>query len=440
MSDEANNTLWVAIIGSGPAGYYTAEGLVKKGENVRVDIIDRLATPYGLIRGGVAPDHQSIKGVMLRYEKTSNHQNVRFMGNVEVGRDVSLAELREMYDVVVIATGAPNDRRLGIPGDDKIGVIGSAEFVGWYNAHPDFADLSPDLGVKSVAVIGNGNVAIDVVRILAKTAAEMAQSDLAGYARDALHAAAIGELWMFGRRGPVEAKFTQKELGEMGQLENCVALVDGAQIPDELGDIPDKAIPVKTKNLNHLRAFAENNPGDKPVKMHIRFCAKPVEVLGDEKVTGLRLEKTELKDGEYVGTGETFEVECGLIIPCIGYLSNHLEGTAFDEGRGRFPNEEGKLEDRLYVVGWARRGPSGTIGTNRSDGMGVADRILDEVTPRGRPCCGGLDRLASERGFRIVSFDDWKIIEAAEIKAAEGVAPRAKIAHIEDMLTLLDES
>lgn len=440
MSDNENKTLWVAIIGSGPAGYYTAEGLIKGSENVRVDIIDRLPTPYGLIRGGVAPDHQSIKGVMRRYEKTSESEQVRFVGNIEVGRDVSLAELREMYDAVVIATGAPNDRLLGIPGDDKAGVIGSAAFVGWYNGHPDFADLAPDLNVKSVAVIGNGNVAVDAVRVLAKTRGEMAESDLVAYAADAIEAAPIEDLWMLGRRGPVEAKFTHKELGEMGDLENCVALVDAGQIPDELGDIPEKAIPVKTKNLNHLRSFSENKPGDKPKRLHIRFCAKPVEVLGDDRVTGLRLEETEVVDGACIGTGETFDIECGLVIPCIGYLSDPLEGAAFDAGGGRFENEDGKIADRLYVTGWARRGPSGTIGTNRPDGMGVADRILDEVSPRGNPCNGGLDRIAAEKNRRIVSFDDWKKIEAAEIKAAQGVAPRAKISHIGEMLALLDKS
>lgn len=440
MSEKDSETLQVAIIGSGPAGYYTAEGLVKNSENVRVDIIDRLPTPYGLIRGGVAPDHQSIKGVMRRYEKTSGNANVRFLGNLTVGRDISLAELREIYDAVVIATGAPNDRPLGIPGDDKAGIIGSAAFVGWYNSHPDFADLSPDLSVKSVAVIGNGNVAVDAVRVLAKTTAEMAASDLAGYAGDAIRDAAIEDLWMLGRRGPVEAKFTQKELGELGELENCVPLVDAGQIPDELGDVPEKAIPVKTKNLNHLRGFAENQPGDKPVRMHIAFCARPVEVLGDETVTGLRLEKTRLEDGQYLGTGETFDIECGLIIPCIGYLSEPMEGAVFDEKRGRFPNEEGKIEDGLYVVGWARRGPTGTIGTNRQDGMGVAERILAEVNPGGKPGGSGLDSMAADRGARIVSFDDWKVIEAAEIKAATGVAPRAKISHIEEMLTLLGKS
>lgn len=440
MSEDESETLRVAIIGSGPAGYYTAEGLVKNSENVQVDIIDRLPTPYGLIRGGVAPDHQSIKGVMRRYEKTSGNENVRFLGNLAVGRDISLAELREMYDAVVIATGAPYDRQLGIPGDDKAGVIGSAAFVGWYNGHPDFADLCPDLSVKSVAVIGNGNVAVDAVRVLAKTAGEMAASDLAGYACDAIENSAIEDLWMFGRRGPVEARFTHKELGELGELENCVALVNAAQIPDELGDIPEKAIPVKTKNLNHLRSFAENQPGDKRVRLHITFCARPVEVLGDERVTGLRLEKTRLEDDKYVGTGETFDIDCGLIIPCIGYLSDPMEGAAFDQGRGRFPNEDGKIENGLYVVGWARRGPTGTIGTNRPDGMGVAERILAEVSPGGKPGGGELDRMASERGVRIVSFTDWKKIEAAEIKAATGVAPRAKISHIEEMLTLLGKS
>jgi len=425
--------LQVCVIGSGPAGYYTAEALAKE-ENVFIDIIDRLPTPYGLIRGGVAPDHQSIKGVYRRYEKTSLGENVHFIGNLEVGRDVTLDELREIYDAVVLAIGAPKDRLLDIPGDDKDGVIGSAEFVGWYNSHPEFADLDPDLDISSVVVIGNGNVAVDAARVLAKTPEEMATSDLAPYAAEKIHASSITDIWMLGRRGPLEAKFTPKEMGELGELTNCVTVTDKDQIPDLSEEELAALEPVVRKNMAHLAAFTKNRPEKAKKTLHMKFFSKPVEVLGDQHVTGIRLEKTRVEDGRCIGTGETFEIDCQMIIPAIGYRSVPLEGAKFREDWGCFDNRDGKIEDGLYCTGWARRGPSGTIGTNRPDGQEVAGRILAEVKPGGRRGHAGLNKLIQKRGLDVVTFAGWKKIEQAEEKAAKGEAPRVKFHRIKDLL------
>lgn len=434
MTDETQSLLHIAIIGSGPAGYYAAEELTKH-EHVRVDILDRLPTPYGLIRGGVAPDHQSIKGVFRRYEKTNLAENAHFVGNLEVGRDVSLAELKDLYDAVILAVGAPKDRSLGIPGDDKKGVVGSAEFVGWYNSHPSFEGLDIDLDIETVAVIGNGNVAVDVVRVLAKTRGEMAASDLAPYAAQKIHASPIKDLWMLGRRGPLEAKFTPKELGELGQLENCVTVAKADQIPVLSEEDLAAKEPVIRKNYVHLKSFTEARPEAGKKTLHIQFYAMPVEVLGDDKVTGLKCEKTTVDEkGRAHGTGETFVLDCQMVVPCIGYKSIPLEGAKFREDWGCFDNDEGKIEDRLYVTGWARRGPTGTIGTNRGDGQGVANRVLEEVKASGKPGRAGLDALVKERNLEIVTFKEWKKIEAAEEASASEPAPRKKFHKIEDMV------
>lgn len=429
-------TLHVAIIGSGPAGYYTAEALTKDRDDVQVDIIDRLPTPYGLIRGGVAPDHQSIKGVYKRYEKTNLQDTVRFVGNIEIGDALSVAELGQLYDAVVLATGAGRDRPLGIPGADKKGVIGSAAFVGWYNAHPDFAGLDPDLDVEAVAVIGNGNVAIDVARVLAKTPDEMAVSDLARYAAERIQSSPIRDIHMFGRRGPVQANFTPKELGELGELKECVALVEGAQLPDAAGDA--ELPPVKRKNLGHLRQFAERDRGARKLGLYLTFYARPVEVLGGERVEGLRLERTTVDEaGLCHGTNETFDIACGLVIPCIGYRTQAIPGVAFDNDRGRFINDDGLIAPGLYCTGWARRGPTGTIGTNRSDGIEIAEAVLANAAPGGKPGRQGLDRLMKERDLWPVTFRDWQKIEAAEQAAAQGDAPRRKFSSIDEMLKIL---
>ncbi len=436
MATDGTGTLWVAIVGAGPAGYYAAEAFTKGDTNVRVDIIDRLPTPFGLIRAGVAPDHQSIKNVSRRYTATNDRDNVRFVGNLELGRDISLDELKEFYDVVILATGASKDRPLGIDGENLDGVIGSAAFVGWYNSHPDFTHLNPDLRVASVAVIGNGNVAVDVARILAKTAHEMASSDLAEYAAKRIHSAPIKDIYILGRRGPLEAAFTPKELGELNAMENCVALVDGAQLPDAAND--DDLTGATKKNMAALRQMALNLPEAKPVRLHIKFYRRPVAILGESSVCGIQLEETRVEDGKCIGTGNIETLPAGLVVPCIGYRTSPIEGVPYDEARGRFVNEDGRIDDQLYCVGWAQRGPTGTIGTNKADSVATAHKIMAEFSPSGKKGREGLDALAKERGLHIVTFAEWKKIDAAEVAAAHNGAPRAKFSDVDEMVQIAE--
>jgi ferredoxin--NADP+ reductase len=425
----------VAVIGSGPAGYYSAEALQKLyGDDVRVDMIDRMPVPYGLIRFGVAPDHQSIKAVSRRYEKVALSDNVRFVGNVLVGRDVSIAELADLYDAVILATGAPDDRPLEIEGGDLPGVVGSAAFVGWYNGHPEFAGLAPPLDVAAAAVIGNGNVALDVARILAKTPAEFAGSDIVGHAFSALGDSAIRTIQLLGRRGPHQIAMTPKELGELGHLADAVPQVDLADFPPLLDDALLE--PGQRKSVTHLRDFAGLAP-DKAKTIVFDFFARPVRLEGDGKVERLIVEKTRLDErGAAVGTGETYEIGCGLVVTCIGYKTPPIDGVAYEEDRGRFANSGGVIGGGLYCVGWARRGPTGTIGTNRPDGYEVAERIAADLGPgagrkQGR---AGLDELLAARNVDIVTFRDWQRIEAAEAARARDGSPREKFVAIAEML------
>ena len=429
----------VAILGSGPGGFYAADALLKSGVDCRIDIIERLPTPFGLIRGGVAPDNQTTKRVAKSFERTALKDEVRYFGNVEVARDVSIDELRALYDAVVLAIGAPLDRPLGIPGEDKAGVFGSAAFVGWYNAHPDFRDLNPDLNTRAVAVIGNGNVAIDITRVLVKTRSEMMAADLADYAAEAIHDAPIADVYMFGRRGPVEAKFTNVELREMGRLEDCVSVVDPAQLPDAVtGDWSDRDRRLREKNLTTLREFAAMTPDGKSKRAHFVFYAAPVEVLGGDKVEGLRLERTRVEGGRAVGTGEFFEVKCGLVIAAIGYTSEPIDGIAFDDKRGIVANSNGRVGDGVYAVGWVKRGPTGVIGTNKPDGQAVAADIRADFPQGKKPGREAFEKLLKEKGVRWVTYSEWQTIDLREIENAPPGAPRRKFTTIEEMLAVLE--
>jgi ferredoxin--NADP+ reductase len=427
----------VAIIGSGPAGFYTAEGLVKAlgADGVRIDMIDRLPTPYGLIRAGVAPDHQSIKAVSKRYEATALGGALRFVGNVEVGEGVSIDELRGLYHAVVLATGAPSDRPLGVPGQDLPGVIGSAAFVGWYNGHPDFADLAPPLASTAVAVVGNGNVALDVARLLAKTPAELEGSDIAAHAATALAGSAIRDIHIVGRRGPHQIGFTPKELTEMGHLTRAHPIVWAVDLPPEADDAALE--PGLRKSVAALRSFAAaGSKTDKPVRVHFDFFAQPVAVEGDGRVQRLVVERTRLDaDGRAVGTEERHAIDCGMVVACIGYRTNPIPGVPYDAALGRFVSDEGRIADGLYAVGWARRGPTGTIGTNRPDGFAIADRIDAEAPSDDRPGAAGLDALLAARDLWPTTFDDWRRIDAAEVARARPGAPREKFVTRIDLAT-----
>ena len=426
-----------AVIGSGPAGFYTTEALAKAyGEGARIDILDRYPVPYGLIRFGVAPDHQSLKAVSKRYDKVAETQEVGFVGNVAVGRDVSVDELLELYDAVILAIGAPHDRKLGIPGENLPGVIGSAEFVGWYNGHPDFADLNPPLDGTHAAVIGNGNVALDVARILSKTRAEFEGSDIVGHALEALESSSIRTITILGRRGPHQIAMTPKELGELGHLDAAVPMVQMSDFPPV--DADQALEPGQRKSVTLLREFADLRT-NKPKAMVFDFFAKPLAIEGDSHVERLVVERTELDaSGGARGTGETYEVPASLIVSCIGYSTPPIPGVPYDERGGKFLNQDGRISDRLYCVGWARRGPTGTIGTNRPDGYEVAEAIAAAMPGDGDKEGGvGLQRLLEERGIQSTSFSDWRRIEAAETAAARDGSPREKMVRIEDWLAAL---
>ena len=432
----------VAIVGSGPSGFYTAAALMERSDDVEIDIIDRLPTPFGLIRGGVAPDHQTTKKVSRAYEKTALSGPVRFWGNVEIGRDLSLDELRAMYDAVVLAIGSPRDRPLGIPGDDRQGVYGSADFVGWYNGHPDFTDLAPDLNTKNVVVVGNGNVAIDIARVLVKTDAEMADTDIADHAARAIRAAPLTDVYMIGRRGPVEAKFTNVELREMGKLEEAAAIVDPAQLPATVeGDMSDRDKRLKERNLATLREFTAQDPAGKPKRVHFAFYTRPVEVLGGARVEGLRCERTTVDAaGRSAGTGEFFDIPCGLLVAAIGYRADPIDGVPFDMAGGIVVHRDGRIAPGLYAVGWIKRGPTGVIGSNKPDGDQAAAQVLED-SPRGiRPGRAALEKLLVGRGVKWVDYGGWKRIDAAEMAAARPGAPRRKFVRVADMLSALGQT
>ena len=425
----------IAIVGSGPAGYYTAEAVQKAfGDDVRIDILDRLPVPYGLIRSGVAPDHQSIKAVYRRYETVNLSDNVRFVGNVTVGRDVDMGVLQALYDAVVLATGAPDDRRLDIPGSDLPGVVGSAAFVGWYNGHPDHAALNPPLDGPGTVVIGNGNVALDVARILAKTRTEFTGSDIAAHALAALDPSGTRRISVLGRRGPHQIAMTPKELGELGQLDRAQPFVDPADLPPAGDDALLE--PGMRKSVTHLRDFAAAPVSGKPLAIDFDFFAMPIAIEGDGRAERVIVERTRLDaDLRSVGTGETYAIPASLVVACIGYQTPPIEGVPYEHGRGRFANTDGRILPGLYCVGWAKRGPSGTIGTNRPDGYAVADLIAADIgTGAGKPGRPELDALLATRGVDSVTFRDWKKIEAAEIARAREGSPREKFTSVEDML------
>ena len=410
----------IAVVGAGPSGFYAVDALSRARPDARIDIIDRLPTPFGLARYGVAPDHQGTKGVTRQFDRLLAKPGVRFAGGVDLGRDVSLEELRNLYDAVVIATGCGRDRRLGVPGEDLAGVMGSMRFVDWFNAHPDAVDLSETIAqARHVAVIGNGNVAIDVARVFAKTVEEMAKSDIDPRAQAAIAAMPLETVTLYGRRGPAEASFTINELNEMGRLARAVALVDPADVANAVapdGDPTPERLR-KQKNIEALRGFSANAPDAKPIALAFRFDRAP-RMLGGE-------------NGRVVGINFTdgFYAPADLVITCIGYDAILPEGLPAE--RGRVANDDGRVRglSGVYVVGWARRGPSGTIPTNRADSFAVVERLVADLAPSSKPGPGGLDALLASRDAATIDTAGWQRIDKAESEAgAREGRPRVKLA------------
>ena len=445
----------VAIVGSGPSGFYAADALFKSDTAVHVDMFERLPTPFGLVRAAVAPDHAKAKKVQVVFQKIAEKAGFRFVGNVHVGRDVTLDELRAHYDAIIFASGAQTDRRLGIPGEDLPGSHGAKEFVAWYNGHPDYRDCRFDLSHETAVIIGQGNVAIDLARILAKTTDELKHTDIAQHALDALAESRIRDIYLVGRRGPVQAKFTVAELRELGQLAECAVvvkaddLVCGPVCQQEL-DAPENQH--SRKNFAVLQEFAEQPSQGKPRRCHLVFFRSPVELRGTEKLEQVVLEVNELK-GEpsrqrAYGTGELETLDCGLLLRSVGYLGLPIPGVPFDEGAGVFPNADGRLLDGdtplpgLYAVGWIRRGAIGLIGKNKADSHATVKALLEDL-PNLPPCehpdtAALLERIAG-RGVRVVDLDDWRKIDAAEAALGEDKGkPREKFTSVQEMLDVLD--
>jgi ferredoxin--NADP+ reductase len=423
----------VAVVGSGPAGFYAAGALLAADLPVEVDMIERLPTPWGLVRLGVAPDHPKIKSVSRAFEKIALQPGFRFLGNVEVGRDVSNEELLEHYDAVVYAVGAQSDRRMGIPGEDLPGSWAATEFVAWYNGHPDFQELQFDLSGERAVVIGNGNVAVDVARMLALTPDELAGTDTTDAAIDALNNAGIREIVMVGRRGPAQAAFTTPELHELGELAGADVIVDPADL--------EGAVPTDTnseRNLEALREYAAREPSGKPKRLVLRFFWSPVRLLGESQVTGVELVRNTLDaDMRAVPTDEHETLDAGIVFRSVGYRGVELPGVPFDERSGTVPNERGRVEPGVYVAGWIKRGPSGVIGTNKKDATETVELLLEDLrdAPRKDRPREEIEALLVERGVRLVLYPGWTSIDELERAAGEKLGrPRVKLCSWDELL------
>ena len=436
----SNEPLRVAVVGSGPAGFYAADALLKsEGPPVEVDLIDRLPTPWGLVRLGVAPDHENIKAVSRAFEKTAARPGFRFFGNVEVGSSVSHAELVELYDAVVYTVGAQTDRRLGIPGEDLPGSFAATEFVAWYNGHPDFQDREFDLSHERAVVVGNGNVAIDCARMLALTPEELAPTDTTHEATDAIARAGVREIVMLGRRGPVQAAFTPPELKELGELAGAEPVVDPADLRlDAASEAELEADRERARrNFELLEEYAARAPEGKPRRIVLRFLVSPVAILGQDRVEAVEIVRNELvaEGGRIVArpTGETEVVPAGIVLRSVGYKGVALPGVPFDERSGTIPNEGGRVAgaERTYVAGWIKRGPSGVIGTNKKDAAETVELLLADA--RAGRLAGAsnsllLGDLLEEKGVHFVEYAGWQAIDAAERAAGEPLGrPRVKL-------------
>lgn len=456
MTPVPSSPLRVAVIGAGPSGFYAADALLKGREDVSIDLIDRLPTPYGLVRYGVAPDHQKIKSVTKLYERTFNDPRVRFLGNVDFGRDLAHEDIRRHYHAVVYAVGAPSDRNLGIPGEDKAACLSATEFVAWYNGHPDYVGLEVPLDAHSVAVVGMGNVAVDVARVLAKSVDELAETDMADYAIEHLRSSQVTDVYMLGRRGPAEAKFTTKELRELGELANADIVVRADEL--EVSEASLKAIEgdaTSQKNLEVLREMAAKPLEGKPRRLHIRFCVSPKEIEGDRRITGVVLERNRLEPTESgymqaVGTGELETLEAQLLLRSVGYRGTALPSVPFDDRKNVIPNDRGRVLDAAggepvageYVAGWIKRGPTGVIGTNKADAMETVESLLADKLPTLDPADAApeaIDRLLAERGVKPFGFRQWQALDRLELEAGQAAGrPRVKITDVASMLEVAE--
>ena len=451
-------TFKIAVVGSGPAGFYAAEALLSSDLHVQVDMFDRLPVPFGLVRHGVAPDHQKLKAVTAVFEQIANNPNFSLFGNVQIGRDVRVPELQSAYHGVVFATGAINDRSLDLPGEDLPGSVSATEFVGWYNGHPDFMDRAFDLSHPGAIVIGNGNVALDVCRILLRNVDELKRSDICEYALDTLAASKITDVFLIGRRGPAQAKFTAKALREFGKLEDVQPVVNPAELQLDVASIAEvESSEAIAKNIDILRRFAERPQGvAKRRRMHFRFLLAPVSIEGAAGVERVKFEQLRLSGppGSQRGeaTGEHLTLPANLVVRSVGYRGTSIPGLPFDERSatvthrdGRVIDRDGKPVQKLYVAGWIKRGPSGIIGTNRACAIETVQSVLADLRATN---VGSLDHqrelfraLLRGRSLKLVDLPGWRRIDALERAAgAAKTKPREKLTTVFAMLKAAEQA
>jgi ferredoxin--NADP+ reductase len=448
--------LRVAVIGSGPAGFYAADHLLKSNLNVQVDMFDRLPTPFGLVRFGVAPDHQKIKSVTRVFDRTAKNEAFRFFGNVDIGEDLTLEDLRGHYHQLCFATGAQTDRQMGIPGEDLPRSHAATEFVAWFNGHPDYRDREFDLTAERVAVIGVGNVAVDVARILCRTPDELAKTDIADHALEALSNSSVREVYMLGRRGPAQAACTNPEARELGELAGADIHVPAEEAElDPLSSAEMEATEDDTlrKKVEIVRDFAAREREGKPKLLTLRFLVSPTELIAGEDggVRMMRIEKNELvSDGERTyprGTGKTEDLPVDLVFRSVGYRGVPIEGLPFHDRWGVIPNEAGRVTHPeggvpitgIYVSGWIKRGPTGVIGTNKKDGTETANAMLEdversEVLEPANADPAAIAALVRERQPEAVSYEDWTRLDAIEqARGEQSGRPRVKFTSLDEM-------
>lgn len=442
----------VAIVGSGPSGFFAAASLLKAADasddlTVAVDMLEMLPTPWGLVRSGVAPDHPKIKSISKQFEKIAGDPRFRFFGNVVVGEHVHASELAEQYDAVIYAVGAQSDKPLNIPGEDLPGSISAVDFVGWYNAHPHFEEKTPNLSGARAVVIGNGNVAIDVARILVTDPDVLGQTDIADHALESLRPRGVEEVVVIGRRGPLQTAFTTLELRELGELDGVDVIVDPAQFADITDEAAEAAGKTTKQNIKVLRDYAQREPRPGHRRIVFRFLTSPIEIKGDERVERIVLGRNELvtDDNGWVSakdTGEREELPVQLVVRSVGYRGKPTPGLPFDEKRGTIPHSDGRIDGSRneYVVGWIKRGPTGVIGTNKSDSQDTVDTVLAdlaEARAAERPE-DHADKLADwllERQPKVVTSAHWDLIDQFERSAGEPHGrPRVKLANLAKLL------
>lgn len=443
----------VAIVGSGPSGFFAASSLLKAADgsddiDIAVDMLEMLPTPWGLVRSGVAPDHPKIKSISKQFEKTSQDPRFRFFGNISVGEHVQADELAERYDAVVYAVGAQSDRALNIPGENLPGSIAAVDFVGWYNAHPNFEEATPDLSGSRAVVVGNGNVALDVARILVTDPEVLGQTDIADHALESLRPCGVDEVVVIGRRGPLQTAFTTLELRELGDLDNVDVIVDPAQLEGVTDEDAAAAGKTAKQNINVLRDYAKRDPRPGHRRIVLRFMTSPIEIKGGDRVEGIVLGRNELvtDDNGRVSardTGEREELPVQLVVRSVGYRGMPTPGLPFDEKSATIPNSGGRVEGSRneYVVGWIKRGPTGVIGTNKKDSQDTVDTLLADLS--------GADGLAdfpgdhaekladwlASRQPKLVTSAHWDLIDAHERAAGEPHGrPRVKLPSLAKLL------